>query len=185
MFSLYGQLCRLRAGDNTLAHQARAIFSSSCSSLKSWFWKDSCASNIPSPTPLNGFFTNPPSTRLRSWPSQQGSSVPRLTTSPPSSTCRPTFWGSPPAILCSDYVAALHVRLRKLPVKHDFCLGDTGLRPCQAIGLLDPLNLTMDVELHPLTLLGLKAGPCEPHRGHSTLPNHNKQPENRISKYGL
>jgi hypothetical protein len=39
MFSLYGQLCRLRAGDNILANQARAIYSSSCSSSKSWFWK--------------------------------------------------------------------------------------------------------------------------------------------------
>ena len=39
MFSLYGQLCRLRGGDNILAHQARAIYSSSCSSSKSWFWK--------------------------------------------------------------------------------------------------------------------------------------------------
>jgi hypothetical protein len=39
MFSLFGQICRLRAGDNILAIQARNIFSSSCSSSKSWFWR--------------------------------------------------------------------------------------------------------------------------------------------------
>ena len=39
IFSLYGQVCRLRDGDNILAHQARNVFSSSSPSHKSWFWK--------------------------------------------------------------------------------------------------------------------------------------------------
>ena len=39
MFSLFGQLCRLRYGDNILAKQAANIFSASNSSSKSWFWK--------------------------------------------------------------------------------------------------------------------------------------------------
>jgi hypothetical protein len=39
MFSLYGQLCRLRSGDNILACHARNIYSSPLSSPKSWFWK--------------------------------------------------------------------------------------------------------------------------------------------------
>ena len=38
IFSLFGQLCRLREGNNILANHARNIFSS-CSSPKSWFWK--------------------------------------------------------------------------------------------------------------------------------------------------
>ena len=39
MFSLFGQLCRLRGGDNILARHATNIFSSAGSSSKSWFWK--------------------------------------------------------------------------------------------------------------------------------------------------
>jgi hypothetical protein len=39
MFSLFGQLCRLRDGDNILALHARNILTSSPSSSKSWFWK--------------------------------------------------------------------------------------------------------------------------------------------------
>ena len=39
MFSLYGQLCRLREGDNILANHARYIFSSTTPSSGSWFWK--------------------------------------------------------------------------------------------------------------------------------------------------
>ena len=38
MFSLFGQLCRLRNGDNILARHAMNIFSSANSSSKSWFW---------------------------------------------------------------------------------------------------------------------------------------------------
>ena len=97
---------------------------------------------MPSPTPLNGFLVNHPSTRLRPWQGQLCSnsgcvsSATRLPTSPPPSTCRPASWGSPPAILCSGCVAALHVRWRKLPAKHVSSLGDTGWKPCQAIGLL-------------------------------------------------
>ena len=39
MFSLFGQLCRLRAGDNILAMQAANIFSAASPSSKSCFWK--------------------------------------------------------------------------------------------------------------------------------------------------
>ena len=39
IFSLFGQLCRLRSGDNILAARARAIYSSASPSTKSWFWK--------------------------------------------------------------------------------------------------------------------------------------------------
>ena len=39
MFSLFGQLCRLRDGDNILACHARNVLTSSSSSSKSWFWK--------------------------------------------------------------------------------------------------------------------------------------------------
>ena len=39
MFTLFGQLCRLRDGDNILARQAITIYSSSCTYPKSWFWK--------------------------------------------------------------------------------------------------------------------------------------------------
>ena len=40
MFSLYGQLCRLKGGDNILTNQARNVYSSSSSpSSKSWFWR--------------------------------------------------------------------------------------------------------------------------------------------------
>ena len=39
MFSLFGQLCRLRDGNNILAIRARDIFSSALVSSKSWFWK--------------------------------------------------------------------------------------------------------------------------------------------------
>jgi hypothetical protein len=39
MFSLFGQLCRLRDGDNILALHARNILASSSPSSKSWFWK--------------------------------------------------------------------------------------------------------------------------------------------------
>jgi hypothetical protein len=38
IFSLFGQLCRLREGDNILANHAMNVYSS-CSSSKSWFWK--------------------------------------------------------------------------------------------------------------------------------------------------
>ena len=38
MFSLFGQLCRLRDGDNILAKHAMNILSSANSSSKSWFW---------------------------------------------------------------------------------------------------------------------------------------------------
>ena len=39
IFSLFGQLCRLRGGDNILAARARVIYSSASPSTKSWFWK--------------------------------------------------------------------------------------------------------------------------------------------------
>ena len=39
MFSMFGQVCRLREGDNVLAVRARGVFSSSSPSTKSWFWK--------------------------------------------------------------------------------------------------------------------------------------------------
>ena len=39
MFSLFGQLCRLRDGDNILAAHARNILASSSLSSRSWFWK--------------------------------------------------------------------------------------------------------------------------------------------------
>jgi hypothetical protein len=39
MFSMFGQLCRLRDGDNILAIRARDVFSSALPSSKSWFWK--------------------------------------------------------------------------------------------------------------------------------------------------
>ena len=39
MFAIFGQLCRLRNGDNTLARQALYVLSSSPSSSKSWFWR--------------------------------------------------------------------------------------------------------------------------------------------------
>ena len=39
MFSLFGQLCRLRGGDNILARQASSIYSSADPSSRSWFWK--------------------------------------------------------------------------------------------------------------------------------------------------
>jgi hypothetical protein len=38
MFSIFGQLCRLRLGDNILAKHACHVFSSNTSS-KSWFWR--------------------------------------------------------------------------------------------------------------------------------------------------
>ena len=39
MFTLFGQLCRLRDGNNILAVRARDVFSSALSSSKSWFWR--------------------------------------------------------------------------------------------------------------------------------------------------
>ena len=39
MFSLFGQLCRLRDGDNILAKHDMNILSSANSSSKSWFWR--------------------------------------------------------------------------------------------------------------------------------------------------
>jgi hypothetical protein len=39
MFSIFGQLCRLRDGDNILARHALHVLSSSNSSSKSWFWR--------------------------------------------------------------------------------------------------------------------------------------------------
>ena len=39
MFSLFGQLCRLRDGNNILAAHAASILSSSSPSSKSWFWR--------------------------------------------------------------------------------------------------------------------------------------------------
>ena len=39
MFSIFGQLCRLRGGDNIMARHALSIFSSSNPSCKSWFWR--------------------------------------------------------------------------------------------------------------------------------------------------
>ena len=40
MFSIFGQVCRLNAGDNILALMAGNIFSSSTSkNSKSWFWR--------------------------------------------------------------------------------------------------------------------------------------------------
>ena len=39
IFSLFGQLCRLRGGDNILAAHALSVLSSSSPSSKSWFWK--------------------------------------------------------------------------------------------------------------------------------------------------
>ena len=39
MFSLFGQLCRLRDGANVLAVRARTIFSAASANTKSWFWR--------------------------------------------------------------------------------------------------------------------------------------------------
>ena len=39
MLSLFGQLCRLREGDNILAVQASGVYSSADPSSRSWFWK--------------------------------------------------------------------------------------------------------------------------------------------------
>ena len=39
MLTLFGQLCRLRDGNNILALRARDVFSSAQSSSKSWFWR--------------------------------------------------------------------------------------------------------------------------------------------------
>ena len=39
MFSIFGQVCRLKDGENVLGVRARAVFSSSSPSTKSWFWK--------------------------------------------------------------------------------------------------------------------------------------------------
>ena len=39
IFSLFGQLCRLRDGHNILADHARSIISSASLSSKSWFWR--------------------------------------------------------------------------------------------------------------------------------------------------
>ena len=39
MFSLFGQLCRLRDGDNVLAARARSIFSAASANTRSWFWR--------------------------------------------------------------------------------------------------------------------------------------------------
>ena len=39
MISLFGQLCRLRGGNNILARHGMNVFSSANSSKKSWFWK--------------------------------------------------------------------------------------------------------------------------------------------------
>ena len=39
IFSLFGQLCRLRSGHNILANHASSVFASASASSKSWFWK--------------------------------------------------------------------------------------------------------------------------------------------------
>ena len=39
MFSLFGQLCRLRDGDNILTARARSIFSLAFANTRSWFWR--------------------------------------------------------------------------------------------------------------------------------------------------
>ena len=39
MFAMFGQLCRLRNGDNILARHALNVLSSGHSSSKSWFWR--------------------------------------------------------------------------------------------------------------------------------------------------
>ena len=39
ILSMFGQLCRLRQGDNILAKHASHVFSTATSSSKSWFWK--------------------------------------------------------------------------------------------------------------------------------------------------
>ena len=39
MFTLFGQLCRLRDGNNILAIRARDVFSSAHAISKSWFWR--------------------------------------------------------------------------------------------------------------------------------------------------
>jgi hypothetical protein len=39
MFSIFGQLCRLRLGDNILARHALHVLSSSSNTSKSWFWR--------------------------------------------------------------------------------------------------------------------------------------------------
>jgi hypothetical protein len=39
MFAMFGQLCRLRDGDNILAKHALYVFSSGSSNSKSWFWR--------------------------------------------------------------------------------------------------------------------------------------------------
>ena len=38
MFTLFGQLCRLRSGDNVLTARARIIFSAASPTTRSWFW---------------------------------------------------------------------------------------------------------------------------------------------------
>ena len=52
MLTLLGQICRLNAGNNILAMQARTVFSSTSPSCKSWFWqlRDICLLyNLPHP----------------------------------------------------------------------------------------------------------------------------------------
>ena len=39
MFSLFGQLCRLRDGANILAARARSIFAAASTNTRSWFWR--------------------------------------------------------------------------------------------------------------------------------------------------
>ena len=38
IFSVFGQVCRFRGGDNILANTARIIYSSASTNSKSWFW---------------------------------------------------------------------------------------------------------------------------------------------------
>ena len=60
MLSLFGQLCRLRSGDNILARHALTIYSSTSLSSKSWFWqiRDICL-QYDLPHPLQ-WLENPP-----------------------------------------------------------------------------------------------------------------------------
>ena len=67
MFSLFGQLCRLRGGDNILAKHATNIFASANPSSKSWFWKlRSLCLQYGLPPPITWLSTRPTKLQVKS-----------------------------------------------------------------------------------------------------------------------
>ena len=120
---------------NILAIQARNIFSSSCSSSKLWFWRlRQLCLQYSLPHPYEWLDNQPSKLQVKTiarsavlqfWLAKLRSQADHLSSS----------WGSPPVTPCSDCVAAHHGKWRRLPVKHVSYQGDTGLSPCQVIGL--------------------------------------------------